>query len=58
MKRPSKLIFAFILAIASVFLVYALGRVFWRTVSPPEINIEEEYSTPNSRTTDEDKPFL
>ena len=42
MKRPSNLIIAFILAIASIFLAYALGRMFFRIISPPEIEIEED----------------
>ena len=42
MKRPSNLIIAFILAIASIFFAYALGRMFFRIIRPPEIEIEED----------------
>ncbi|MGF1591162.1 MAG: hypothetical protein ACFCU7_18315 [Pleurocapsa sp.] len=42
MKRPSNLIIAFILAIASVFLAYALSRMFLRVIAPPEIEIEKD----------------
>ena len=45
MKRPSNLIIAFILAIASIFLAYALGRIFIRIVAPPEIEIEKDYDS-------------
>lgn len=45
MKRPSNLIIAFILAIASIFLAYALGRMFFRIISPPEIEIEEDFES-------------
>ena len=42
MKRPSNLILAFILAIASAFLAYAFGRLFFRAITPPEIEVEED----------------
>ena len=45
MKRPSNLIIAFILAIASIFLAYALGRMFFRIIAPPEIEIEEDFES-------------
>lgn len=45
MKRPSNLIIAFILAIASIFLAYALSRMFFRVIAPPEIEIEEDYES-------------
>ncbi len=41
MNRPSNLIIAFILAIASIFLAYALSRMFFSIIAPPEIEIEE-----------------
>ena len=41
MKRPSNLIIAFVVAIASVFFAYALSRMFFRLFAPPEIEIEE-----------------
>lgn len=45
MQRPSNLILAFILAIASAFLAYAFGRLMFRAISPPEIEIEEDYES-------------
>ncbi|WP_019505581.1 hypothetical protein [Pleurocapsa sp. PCC 7319] len=42
MKRPSSLIFRFVLAIATIFLAYALSRILFRIVTPPEIEIEED----------------
>ncbi|MEM7592714.1 MAG: hypothetical protein AAF383_14540 [Cyanobacteria bacterium P01_A01_bin.83] len=42
MKRPSNLILLFILAIASTFLAYALGRIIFRVIAPPEIEIKKE----------------
>jgi hypothetical protein len=45
MNRPSNLIIAFILAIASVFLAYALSRMLFRVIAPPEIEIEENYES-------------
>ena len=42
MQRPSNLIIAFVLAIASVFIAYALSRLFFRAIAPPEIEIEED----------------
>ena len=42
MQRPSNLIIAFTLAIASAFLAYAFGRLFFRAIAPPEIEIEVE----------------
>lgn len=45
MQRPSNLIIAFILAIASAFLAYAFGRLFFRAIAPPEIEIEEDYES-------------
>ena len=42
MQRPSNLIIAFVLAIASVFIAYAISRLFFRTIAPPEIEIEED----------------
>lgn len=54
MQRPSNLILAFVFAIASVFIAYALSRMFFRIISPPEIEIEEDYDsrlyTPQSIT--------
>ena len=40
MKRPSNLILTFILAIATVFLAYAVSRLFFRAIAPPEVEIE------------------
>lgn len=45
MKRPSNLIFTFLLALAGLFLAYALGRIFVRAISPPEIDIDEDYES-------------
>ena len=45
MQRPSNLILAFILAIASVFLAYAVSRMFFRIIAPPEIEIQEDYDS-------------
>ncbi|HEY9769136.1 MAG TPA: hypothetical protein V6C71_11680 [Coleofasciculaceae cyanobacterium] len=45
MKRPSNLIFTFIFALAGVFLAYALGRIIVRAISPPEIEIEDDYKS-------------
>lgn len=45
MKRPSNLIFTFMLALAGLFLAYALGRIFVRAISPPEIDIDEDYES-------------
>jgi hypothetical protein len=45
MKRPSNLIFTFILALVGLFLAYALGRIFVRAISPPEIQIDEDYES-------------
>lgn len=45
MQRPSNLIIAFVLAIASAFLAYAFGRLIFRAISPPEIEIEEDYES-------------
>lgn len=45
MKSPSNLIFTFILALAGLFLAYALGRIFVRAISPPEIEIEKNYKS-------------
>lgn len=45
MQRPSNLIIAFTLAIASAFLAYAISRLFFRTIAPPEIEIEEDYQS-------------
>lgn len=45
MQRPSNLILAFILAIASVFLAYAVSRMFFRIIAPPEIEIKEDYDS-------------
>ena len=42
MQRPSNLIIAFTLAIASAFLAYAISRLFFRAIAPPEIEIEED----------------
>ena len=41
MKRPSNLILAFILAIASTFIAYALSRLFFRAIEAPEVEIED-----------------
>ncbi|MBE9043766.1 hypothetical protein IQ255_04990 [Pleurocapsales cyanobacterium LEGE 10410] len=41
MKRPSNLILAFILAIASAFIAYAASRLFFRAIEAPEVDIEE-----------------
>ena len=43
MQRPSNLILASIFAIASVFIAYAVSRIFFQIVAPPEIEIEEDY---------------
>lgn len=47
MKRPSNLIIAFIVAIASVFLAYAMSRIFFRVIAPAEneLEIEENYES-------------
>ena len=45
MKRPSNLIIAFILAIASAFLAYAFSRLFFRAIAPPEIEVEDDYES-------------
>ena len=45
MKRPSNLIFTFILALAGLFIAYALGRIFVRAISSPEIEIDEDYES-------------
>ena len=45
MQRPSNLIIAFTLAIASAFLAYAFGRLLFRAIAPPEIDIEEDYES-------------
>ena len=46
MKRPSNLIIAFIVAIASVFLAYAMSRIFFRVIAPRnELEIEENYES-------------
>ena len=42
MQRPSNLIIAFVLAIASVFIAYALSRLFFRAIAPPEIEVEDD----------------
>ncbi len=42
MQRPSNLIIAFTLAIASAFLAYAISRLFFRAIAPPEIEIEDD----------------
>ena len=42
MQRPSNLIIAFVLAIASVFIAYALSRLVFKAIAPPEIEIEED----------------
>ena len=42
MKRPSNLIIAFVLAIASAFIAYALSRMFFRAIAPPEIEVEKD----------------
>ncbi len=44
MKRPSNLLLGFILAVASIFLAYGLGRMFFRAIQPPEVEIEEDYN--------------
>lgn len=43
MQRPSNLIIAFVLAIATVFLAYAASRMLFRVISPPEI--EEDFES-------------
>ena len=45
MQRPSNLIIAFALAVASAFLAYALSRLFFRAIAPPEIEIEEDHES-------------
>ena len=45
MQRPSNLIIAFVLAIASAFLAYAFSRLLFRAIAPPEIEIEEDYES-------------
>ena len=45
MQRPSNLILASIFAIASIFLAYAVSRIFFQIIAPPEIEIEEEYDS-------------
>ena len=42
MKRPSNLIISFVLAIASIFLIFALGRIAVWIFAPPETKIEVE----------------
>ncbi len=45
MKRPSNLIITFILAIAGIFLAFALGRMAVFVFSTPETEIEEDYES-------------
>ena len=45
MKRPSNIIIAFTLAVATAFLAYALGRLFFKAIAPPEIEVEEDYES-------------
>lgn len=45
MKRPSNLIIAFILAIACVFLAYALGRIFLRLIKVPQVETENDFES-------------
>lgn len=44
MKRPSSLILGFIFTVASIFLAYGLGRMFFRVIKPPEVEFEEDYN--------------
>lgn len=47
MKRPSNLIITFILAIAGIFVIFALGRIAVWVFSPPEteVELEEDYES-------------
>jgi hypothetical protein len=45
MNRPSNLIIAFILAIASVFLAYAFGRMFLRLIKVPQVETENDFES-------------
>lgn len=42
MKRPSNLIIAFVLAVAGIFFAYGAGRILFRAISPPGVEVEEE----------------
>lgn len=42
MKRPSTLILGFIFTVASIFLAYAFGRMFFRVINSPEV-VPEDY---------------
>lgn len=42
MKHFGTLIITFIMAIASVFLAYAMSRIFFRVVAPTENELERE----------------
>lgn len=42
MKRPSNLIIAFILAIATIFLAYGASRLIFNLISPPEVEVQED----------------
>ena len=44
MERPSNLIIAFVLAIASVFAIFALGRIVVFVFPPTETEIESQDS--------------
>lgn len=43
MKRPSNLIIAFILAFASIFIIFALARMVTVFFSPTETELEDSY---------------
>lgn len=42
MKRPSNLIIAFIIAIATIFGIYALSRIVLTVVQAPVVEVKEE----------------
>ncbi len=50
MKRPSNLIIAFIMAIAGIFLAFALGRVAIYVFSSPEAEVEIEEDLESKRS--------
>lgn len=47
MKRPSNLIITFILALAGIFVIFALGRIAVWVFSPPEneVEVEEDFES-------------
>lgn len=45
MKSPSDLIINFLIAIACVFLAYALGRMFLRVIKVPQVETENDFES-------------